>query len=237
MEKDNIVIGIEGLVGAGKTSICKELLNYIPNSIVFHAGDIYRAIVYKLMLILKSKKDKTNEQINFKDIDIEELFKKFNIKIKVEDRESVVYFGEKKVEDNLIQSEKNSLAVSEIANMADNKGAYKIVKKIIDKLKSKYNIIFSGRDTMKIYNDLNYHFFITADLEERVKRKRIQYNNEVDENTLKDHIEKRDLLQEKAGFYKLYDSTIVVDVTECKSVRESAEKLAKHIKLIEIAKV
>ena len=31
---DNIVIGIEGLVGAGKTSICKELLNFIPNSVV-----------------------------------------------------------------------------------------------------------------------------------------------------------------------------------------------------------
>ena len=44
MEK-NLVIGIEGLVGAGKTSICRELLRYIPNSIVLHAGHIYRAIV------------------------------------------------------------------------------------------------------------------------------------------------------------------------------------------------
>ena len=31
---ENIVIGIEGLVGAGNTAICKELLNKIPNSML-----------------------------------------------------------------------------------------------------------------------------------------------------------------------------------------------------------
>ena len=45
MENKNIVIGIEGLVGSGKTSISKELLKYIPNSIILHGGNIYRAIV------------------------------------------------------------------------------------------------------------------------------------------------------------------------------------------------
>lgn len=30
----NIVIGIEGLVGAGKTSICRELVKKIPNTIL-----------------------------------------------------------------------------------------------------------------------------------------------------------------------------------------------------------
>ena len=45
----NIVIGIEGLVGSGKTSICRELLKRIPNSILFHGGDLYRAIVFIAM--------------------------------------------------------------------------------------------------------------------------------------------------------------------------------------------
>ena len=31
---ENKVIGIEGYVGAGKTAICRELLNLIPNSII-----------------------------------------------------------------------------------------------------------------------------------------------------------------------------------------------------------
>ena len=45
----NIVIGIEGYVGAGKTAICKELLNKIPNSILLDGGSLYRAIVCSLM--------------------------------------------------------------------------------------------------------------------------------------------------------------------------------------------
>ena len=45
----NIVIGIEGLVGAGKTSICRELLKKIPNSVLLNAGDLYRAIVFVMM--------------------------------------------------------------------------------------------------------------------------------------------------------------------------------------------
>ena len=46
---EHIVIGIEGLVGAGKTAICRELLNQIPNSILLQGGNLYRAIVYSLM--------------------------------------------------------------------------------------------------------------------------------------------------------------------------------------------
>ena len=44
-----MVIGIEGLVGAGKTSICRELLNIIPNAVLLHGGNLYRAIVYALL--------------------------------------------------------------------------------------------------------------------------------------------------------------------------------------------
>lgn len=31
---NNLVIGIEGLVGSGETSICRELIHKLPNSIV-----------------------------------------------------------------------------------------------------------------------------------------------------------------------------------------------------------
>ena len=44
----NIVIGIEGMVGAGKTSICDELLNLIPNSIFVDGSKIYRALIEAL---------------------------------------------------------------------------------------------------------------------------------------------------------------------------------------------
>ena len=47
--ENNITIGIEGLVGAGKTSICRELLKKVPNSIILHGGNLYRGIVFALM--------------------------------------------------------------------------------------------------------------------------------------------------------------------------------------------
>ena len=45
----NLVIGIEGLVGAGKTSICRELIKKIPNTVLLNGGNLYRAIVYVMM--------------------------------------------------------------------------------------------------------------------------------------------------------------------------------------------
>ena len=46
---------------------------------------------------------------------------------------------------------------------------YKIIKQYIDNYKKDYNVIFSGRDTKTIYPDLDYHFFITADIDKRVE--------------------------------------------------------------------
>ena len=45
----NLVIGIEGLVGAGKTSICREILKRNPSTVLVNGGNIYRAIVYAMM--------------------------------------------------------------------------------------------------------------------------------------------------------------------------------------------
>ena len=66
----NMVIGIEGLVGSGKTSICKELLKHIPNSIILHGGNFYRGIVYALMqssdkINLSNLKENIKEQERF----------------------------------------------------------------------------------------------------------------------------------------------------------------------------
>ena len=100
---------------------------------------------------------------------------------------------------------------------------------IINEFKQKYNVIVSGRSLMLIYPDLDYHFFITADIDERVKRKASQYDDSVNIEELKQHIEKRDKLQEDSGFYKIYPNTIKIDVTDCKSASESTDKLCEYI--------
>lgn len=223
----NIVIGIEGLVGSGKTSICRELLNYIPNSIILHGGNLYRGIVYALM----SKKDidLSNLKANIQNIDIKDLMDKLNVELKIEDRESVIYVNGVKIEEDNLQSKEASMAVSVVGGIADNSHLYVFGKNLIDRYKEKFNVIVSGRDLIKIYPDLDYHFFIEASLEERIRRKMIQYGNKANYEEVKLNIIKRDELQEKAGYYKIYEKTIKLDVTNCKNVEESAKKVLENI--------
>ncbi|MFR8104714.1 MAG: (d)CMP kinase [Clostridia bacterium] len=230
MKEEHIVIGIEGLVGAGKTSICRELLNSIPNSILLHGGNLYRAIVYSLLATGKSI-EKLREEM--KNTDINQFIKTLNLEIKVENKETVIYINGKLVPEEELQSEKSSYAVSAISEVADNSQLYCFGEKLIDGLKDKYNIIFSGRAIMQIYPKTDYHFFITASLEERVRRKCIQYKEDKEEEIerIKTMIEKRDQMQENAGFYNLSPHSITVDVTECKSAKESANKVKKYMKL------
>ncbi len=226
--ENNIVIGIEGLVGSGKTSLCRELLKMIPNSIILHGGNLYRGIVYALMNSGIDLKNMTSKE----HVDIKELMVLLKVNIKIENNESVVYVNDKEINEDDLQSDVNSLAVSKVAKNADNSKLYKFAKKLIDNYKKQYNVIVSGRDLMKIYPDLDYHFFITADLDERVNRKMHQYENTaITKDELKKHIQTRDELQEKSGFYKRYENTIDVDVTDCKSAKDSAKKVLAFIKL------
>lgn len=218
---ENIVIGIEGTVGAGKTSICKKLLDKINNSIILHGGNIYRAIVYGMI------KENITE---VKNINAFEMMKKLDIEIKLENRETVVYMKGQKIEEKDLQSKKSSMAVSKISNIADNSKLYEFGKNLIDEFRKDYNIILSSRDIIKMYPNVTYHFFINASLEERTNRKYMQYNKEIPKEQIKKMIEERDELQEKSGYYKIYPQTKVIDVTKCKSVEESTEEVLKNIK-------
>ena len=107
MENNNIVIGIEGLVGSGKTSICRELLKRDPNSVLLNGGNLYRAIVYTLMKkghnLFKLKKITKNA-------DIKKYMDDLNVEIKMEDRESKIYIDGKLADEEELQSKASSLA-------------------------------------------------------------------------------------------------------------------------------
>ena len=224
----NKVIGIEGLVGSGKTSICRELLKHIPNSIILHGGNLYRGIVYALM---SSKHiDLNSLKNNVKNIDIKDMMDKLGVEFKIENGETVIYINGKKIDEDNLQSEEASMAVSIAGANADNSELYGFARKLIDIYKKKFNVIVSGRDLMNIYPNLDYHLFIEADLEERVKRKMKQYGENANYEEVKQNIMERDKLQEKAGYYKTYDKTIRIDVTNCGTVEEATEKVLSTIR-------
>ena len=227
MDNKTIVIGIEGLVGSGKTSICRELLKQDKNAILLNGGNLYRAIVYALMQkepnIFKLKK-------LMKNIDIKKCMDDNEVELRIENRESVFYINGELANEEVLQSKASSLAVSIIGGIADNTKLFEYARNLINELKIENNIIVSGRSIMQIYPNVDYHIFITASLEERVKRKCIQYNGKESVKDVKKNIKTRDFLQKLAGFYKIYPNTIQIDVSNCKTVEESTNKVLEYIK-------
>ena len=121
------------------------------------------------------------------------------------------------------------MGVSVISNVVNNKDAFIVVRNMLKELQSKYNVIASGRAMLDIYPEMDYHFFVIADLEERINRKYIQYNGEVSKEELRNHINKRDELQKDSGFYAKSSRTIILDVTKCKTPEESTNLLLDKI--------
>ncbi len=156
---------------------------------------------------------------------------KLGIEIKLEDRQTVIYMNGKKINEEDLQSETSSKAVSKLSSIANNKELYKFGERLIDYYRKNYNVILSSRDIMKMYPKTSYHFFIVASLEERISRKFIQYNGKIKKEEIENTIKQRDEIQEKTGYYKIYKNTIKIDVTNCKSAKESCEKLLDYIKI------
>ena len=158
------------------------------------------------------------------------LIDDFKVEVRIENRESLIYIDGKLANEEELQSKASSLAVSVVGGIADNTKLFEYARNLIDELKVNHNVIVSGRSIMKIYPDVDYHLFITASLEERVKRKCIQYNENENKNSVRKNIILRDILQRIAGFYKIHKNTIKIDVTDCKSVEESTSKVLEYIK-------
>lgn len=221
---DNIVIGIEGQVASGKTSICKELVNMIPNSIFIDGGNIYRGIVEALALahIEPTKMGKNLDPL--------EIMKKLKVEFKIENKMTEIYIAGNKISEDIIQNAHNAVEVSKMANTSDNSHLFTFARNIIEQYKQKYNIIASARELLDIYPNMDCHVFVTATLEERIKRRYAQYNGKYTVEEITKMIESRDKLHEQSGFNKKGAKTITVDVTESKNAKEAAEKILKTAK-------
>lgn len=221
---NNIVIGIEGQVASGKTSICKELVNMIPNSIFIDGGNIYRGIVEALALahIEPTKMGK--------DLDPLEIMKKLKVEFKIENKMTEIYIAGNKISEDIIQNAHNAVEVSKMANTSNNSHLFTFARNIIEQYKQKYNIIVSARELLDIYPNMDCHVFVTASLEERIKRRYAQYNGKYTVEEITKMIESRDKLHEQSGFNKKGAKTITVDVTESKNAKEAAEKILKTAK-------
>lgn len=227
--KKNFVIGVEGEVGAGKTSMCKELIKIIPNTIFIDGGLIFRGII----LAIKKYKEKNYNNSNtykYNNLDAFEIMKKLNVEFKIVNMQTVIFINGKEMNQEEIETMENSMDVSKVASKSDNNALFKFANNIIKEYNTKYNVIVSARDLVEIYPEMDLHFFITADIEERIKRRYNQYKGKYSIEEIKNIILTRDELHNKAGFNKKCNKTVTLDLTDCKNANESAKKALNVLK-------
>ena len=223
----NRIIGIEGLVGAGKTSICRELLKIIPDSVFINCGNLYRAIV---AVLIKNGSTLQELKDNAKEIDLKQLMDYFKIEVRLENNETIVYCDNEKLDEELLQSKEVSIAVSSLGGKTNEGAAVEFLRNLVKELSEKYTLIISGRGIMKLFPQTTDHLFIMADLDVRAERKHMQYP-EITLEEVRKNIVERDMLQKRAGYYDLHEISQVIDVTECKSVKESTDLVLKELDL------
>lgn len=223
----NLVIGIEGLVGAGKTSICRELTKRIPKTVLVNGGNIYRAII---AMIIRSGIKLNELEKNSQKLDMKKLMDDLKIEIRIENNETILYEKNKKIDEEYLQSKEISMAVSKLGGRTNEYRLFDFARNIIHNLAIQYNVILSARGILNIYPECDLHLFIIASLDERVKRKANQYGDKTLEE-VRENILKRDKLQKEVGYYELSPITKVIDVTDCKSVKESTDKVMDTLNL------
>ncbi len=226
---NNIVIGIEGDVGAGKTSICKELIKKMENTVFVDAGDIARALV---MVIKKNPLlwPIGLKLISGKKVDMDKLMNKVKLSFTLNDHDTQIYINEKLVPFEKLQTRKNGMGVSKLTGKVDWNSLNKFVSNKVNKIREDHNVILAGRGLVNLYNDLTCHIFVTADLKVRVERRYKQYECNVPKEKIKKEIIERDRLHEESGFNKISDITIKVDVTNCQSAEDATNLVINVLK-------
>lgn len=226
MEKENIVICVEGMVSSGKSSMCNELIKLIPNCIYIDTGYIYRGIILALI--------KNNVDINVAKENMLKYMKELNVEFNVENGITEIYIDGEKIKREEVESMQNSIGVSKVASISNNKPLYAFGKQVIENYKQKFNVICSGRGMLDMYPEMNCHIYITASLDARVQRRYRQYNGKYSIEEIRKSIEERDKLHEEAGFNKTCDVTLKIDLSDCNSAEESAKKVFNELKEKEI---
>ena len=164
----NFVIGVEGEVGSGKTTMCKELTKLLPNTVFIDGGMIYKGIMLALrktkltpldyIKYAGSIKKLLNGDVDVSDLNSFDLMKRLNVEFKIENNISEIYINGDKVQESEVQSTSTSMDVSKYASKIDNKSLYEFARSIIYEYGEKQgnNIIVAGRDLIHIYPEMVY---------------------------------------------------------------------------------
>lgn len=201
---ENVVIAIDGPAGAGKSTVAKglaQLLNYV----YVDTGAMYRAITF--IVLRNNAEDKIDEIIK--------IANKSDIKLKFENGVTRVFVNREEVTENIRTPEVNG-KVSDVSKIPEVREQ---MVKIQRKLGENTNIIAEGRDTTTVvFPDATIKVYLTASLDERVKRRHkelVEKGMNLSFEEVKENIIQRDRIDSsrEASPLKKADDAVEVDST------------------------
>lgn len=199
------VIAISGYSGSGKTTISEELLKRKAGLVYFDFGFLFRPLTYYLINELKIDEDSITKLVssgNLQNI-ISLSYKVVNNKVKIGINGK---FYENDVL-NTLKMNMDTVTVGSIIGDTLNDA----LKNIVNDLKEKSNVLINARRPIIAYPEADYHIFLQAKFEKRVKRKMLM-NGESYEITLK-KLKERDRKEKASGFWEKHDFTKTIDTT------------------------
>lgn len=198
----NFNIAIDGPAGSGKSTIANLLANKY-NLMYINTGAMYRAVT------LFAKEN------NIKPEDTEKLSKLINDLQMHFEKEKLIVNGEE-VNDRI--------TMPEISNSVSDYAKVQVVRELLVKAQKKlgeeYNVIMDGRDIgTNVLTEAKYKFFLTANPEERAKRRYLELTNkglEVKFEDILNDIIKRDLIDSTREIspLKKADDAIEIDTSK-----------------------
>ncbi len=217
---NKIVIAIDGPSGSGKSTIAKALskkysIHYLDT------GAMYRAVALK---VLKDDIDILNLQ------QIINTLKSLQLRIDFSKGIQITLLDEEDVTEK-IRTEEVSLKASDVATIPE-------VRLKLVELQRQFGLqngcVMDGRDIgTYVFPDADYKFYITASIEERAKRRYIEYMEkglDVNLESIKARLEERDHQDKERNFAPLKKAEDAYEIdTSGLDIEKVLEKICSFI--------
>jgi len=222
--KKPVIIAIDGFSACGKSTLAKDI-SHALNCIYIDSGAMYRAVTY---YFIKNEIDLSDTAA------VSEAIEKIHVHFKRENKESQIYLSGGNVEEKIRTQEVSEL-VSQVAALSP-------IRKKMVQLQREYasgdSVVMDGRDIgTVVFPNADVKLFITADIQERTKRRYLELKNkglkvskkEVEENLKsRDHLDstREDSPLRKAPDAILIDNTLL---TRKQQLKLALEKIKEQI--------
>ncbi|MGD8778103.1 MAG: (d)CMP kinase [Ignavibacteria bacterium] len=219
---EKYLIAIDGPAGAGKSTIAKMIAGKL-GYVYLDTGAMYRAVT--TIALEKGIADDGNAVI--------ELAKNIELELTFENGVTKVFVNGEEITDRIRTPEVNA-KVSDISRIPEVR---KEMVRIQKKMGEDGSLVSEGRDTTTVvFPNADLKIFLTASLDERAKRRYLEYKEKGVETTLeevKKSIENRDHIDStrKVSPLKKAENAFEIDSTDMKIEKEIEVILKKLDKL------